>query len=184
MIRFFFRLVFWLFGWKVIGEKPSNIKKYIIVVAPHTSNIDFLIGVAARSISKLKSAYLAKKELFDLPLIGWFFKATGGIPVDRSKKTNMVDQVIEFLESSDPHRELAVCVTPEGTRSYAEKWKTGFWHIADNAKIPIVMVGFDFARKAVEFKEPFFTSNKEEDIDKMKAYFRTVKGRNPEMGVH
>lgn len=175
--------MFWLFGWKVVGEKPSDIKKYIIVVAPHTSNVDFLVGVAARSISKLKSAYLGKKELFDLPLVGWFFKALGGIPVDRSKNTNLVDQVVEFLQSTDPDKEMAVCVTPEGTRSYAEKWKTGFWHIAENANIPIVMVGFDFARKVVEYKEPFYTGDKEEDIEKMKAYFRTIKGKYPEMGV-
>jgi len=183
MKRGFYLFIFNLIGWKVIGEKPSGIKKFIIVVAPHTSNFDFLLGVAARAISRLRSAYLAKKELFSIPLIGWVFKALGGIPVDRSKKTNLVDQVVEYIQASDPDKELAVTVAPEGTRSYVEKWKTGFWHIAKNANIPIVMVGFDYGRKVVEFKEPFYADDKEQDIEKMKAYYRTVKGRRPELGV-
>lgn len=183
MIRGFFVLMFKIFGWKVIGTKPANIKKYIIVVAPHTSNVDFLIGVAARSISHIKSAYLAKKELFSIPLLGWFFKSLGGIPVDRSRNTNLVDQVVDFLQSKDPQKEMAVCVAPEGTRSYAEKWKTGFWHIAESANIPIVMVAFDYGRKVVEYKKPFYTGNKEEDIERMKVYFRTIKGKHPELGV-
>ena len=178
-----YQFIFKLFGWKVIGSKPANHKKFIIVVAPHTSNYDFLVGVAARAIMKLNSAYLGKKELFDLPLIGWFFKAVGGIPVDRSKKTNMVDQVVEYIQSSDPDKELAVCITPEGTRSYAEKWKTGFWHIAQTANIPIVMVGFDYKRKVVEFKEPFLVTEKEADVEMMKAYFRTIPGKILENGV-
>lgn len=183
MIRGFFLLIFRIFGWKVVGTTPEQHKKYIIVVAPHTSNVDFLIGVAARSIARINSAYLGKKELFDLPLIGWFFKAVGGIPVDRTKKTNLVDQVVEFIQASDPEKEMAVCITPEGTRTYVEKWKTGFWHIAETANIPIVMVGFDYRTKTVEFKEPFFVSEKEADIEMMKAYFRTQQGKIPEYGV-
>ncbi|MEL7146093.1 MAG: 1-acyl-sn-glycerol-3-phosphate acyltransferase [Bacteroidota bacterium] len=183
MMKSIYNFLFKIFGWKVVGTKPSQYKKFIIVVAPHTSNVDFLLGVAARGITELNSAYLGKKELFDLPLIGWFFKAMGGIPVDRSKKTNLVDQVVEYIESSDPKTEVAVCITPEGTRTYVDKWKTGFWHIAETAGIPIVMVGFDYRTKTVEFKEPFFVSEKEADIEMMKAYFRTQQGKYPEHGV-
>jgi len=181
MKKWFFTLVFRLFGWKVVGEKPKGVKKYLIVIAPHTSNVDFLLGVAARAISGVKSYYLAKKELFNLPLIGWFFKAIGGIAVDRSKNTNLVDQVIAILEKSE--KEMGITVTPEGTRSYVEKWKTGFWYIAKNANIPIVMVGFDYSTKTVAFQEAFYAEEKESDIEKMKAYFRTVKGKYPEHGI-
>lgn len=184
MKKWFFALVFQIFGWKVLGKKPHGVKKFIIVIAPHTSNIDFLIGVAARAISEVNSSYLGKKELFDIPLIGWFFKAMGGIPVDRSKNTNLVDQVVDFIEKSDPEKEIVVTVTPEGTRSYAEKWKTGFWHIAKNANIPIVMVAFDYQRKVVEYNEPFYVSEKEADLKKMKDYFKTIKGKYPEKGIN
>ncbi len=183
MKKWFFTIVLRLFGWKVIGGKPSGIKKFVIIIAPHTSNVDFLIGVAGRAIAELNSAYMGKKELFDLPLIGWFFKAMGGIPVDRTKKTNLVDQVVDYIKQSDPEKELVVTVTPEGTRSYAKKWKTGFWHIAHNAGIPIVMVGFDYKRKVIEFKDPIYTTEKEADLERMKAYFRTIPGKYPENGV-
>lgn len=183
MKKGFYRFLFRLFGWKIKGNKPTKIKKYIIVVAPHTSNLDFFLGVATRAITGLKSYYLAKKELFTFPVFGGIFKALGGIPVDRSKKSKMVDQVVEILQKSDPDKEMAVAVTPEGTRSYAAKWKTGFWHIANSGNIPIVMVGFDYGRKVVEFKEPFYTTDKEQDMEMMKAYFRTIKGKHPEKGV-
>ncbi|MGB3465208.1 MAG: 1-acyl-sn-glycerol-3-phosphate acyltransferase, partial [Cyclobacteriaceae bacterium] len=93
MKKGFYRFLLTLFGWKIEGKKPTDIKKYIIVVAPHTSNYDFFLGVATRAITGLNSYYLAKKELFAIPVLGWMFKAIGGIPVDRSKKSNMVDQV-------------------------------------------------------------------------------------------
>lgn len=180
MKRAFFSFWFKLFGWRIVGKKP-DLKKYVVIVAPHTSNIDFFVGVAARSIMELKSDFLAKKSLFDIPLVGWFLRWLGGHPVDRSKKMKMVDLVVELFEK---HEEFVVTVTPEGTRSYNPDWKTGFYRIAHRAAVPIVMVGFDYEHKVVEFKDPFHTTgDMEKDIAHIKSYYRSIKGKHPEKGV-
>lgn len=178
--KIFFQFWFSLFGWKVIGKLPEE-KKYVIVVAPHTSNWDFFVGLAAKHIIYLQSNFLAKNSLFKIPVIGWFLKSIGGHSVDRKKNTNLVDQVVDIFNQNEDFR---MTVTPEGTRSYNPDWKTGFWHIAKKANVPIQMIGFDYSKKVVELKEVFYPSDdKEADIEKMKAYFRTIKGRHPEKGV-
>lgn len=180
MFRALMKMMYRIFGWKVVGQKP-DLPKYIIIVAPHTSNIDFFVGVGARSIARIKSSYLAKKELFKIPLVGWYLKAVGGVAVDRSKNTNLVDQVVDIFNSKE---EFTITITPEGTRSYVEKWKTGFWHIAKNANVPIVMVAFDYGKKTVFIEEPLYTGeSKEQDIETMMEYYRGVKGKRPELGV-
>lgn len=179
--RRFFKFWFDLFGWKVVGDKPKDLKKYVIIVAPHTSNYDFFVGLAAKHIIDLHSHFLGKDSLFKIPLVGWFMRQIGGYPVDRSKNNNLVDQVVGFYQK---HDEFVIALTPEGTRSYAPKWRTGFYHIAQNANVPIMMVGFDYSRKIVEFREPYFVSgDKEKDIEEMKAYFRNFKGKHLEKGI-
>ncbi|MEM9052943.1 MAG: 1-acyl-sn-glycerol-3-phosphate acyltransferase, partial [Bacteroidota bacterium] len=106
-------LWFKLSGWGFKGTIPTDQKQYILVVAPHTSNIDFFVGVAARRILQIDVKYLAKKELFKFPLKTLFLRL-GGYPVDRSKKNSLVDQVVGFFQN-DP--KFALCVTPEGTRN-------------------------------------------------------------------
>ena len=178
--RTFFSFCFFVFGWKTKGQMP-DIKKYVLIVAPHTSNWDFFVGLAARYILNLRSHFLAKQSLFKIPVVGWFMRVIGGHAVDRSRNMNLVDQVVELYESLD---EFVMTVTPEGTRSYQPNWKTGFYHIAVKAKVPIVMVGFDYKKKEVEVRDPFTpTGDKEADIEFIKAYYRTVVGRNPEKGV-
>jgi len=173
----FFQFWFWLFGWKIIGEVPIE-KKFLIIVAPHTSNIDFFVGLAARSIVGLRSDFLGKKSLFTAPIIGAFMKSVGGHPVDRSKNTNIVDQVVELYKQ---HDEFVLTLAPEGTRSYVPKWKTGFYHIAHKAQVPIAVVGFDYARKVVDFNGLFHTTgHMEKDIEKLLEYYRTIKGKIPE----
>lgn len=101
--------------------------------------------------------------------------------MDRSKKTNMVDQIVEKFESLD---KFIMAITPEGTRSYAVEWKTGFYRVAERVKVPIVLVGMDYSRRLVKFSEPMFTSgNIDADFEKMKAFFRQMKGKHPELGV-
>lgn len=151
-----------------------------MIVAPHTSNIDFLVGLAARSILRLQTKYLAKKELFKPPF-GWLFYALGGYPVDRSKNTNTVDKVVDIFNH---HDRFSICITPEGTRKYAESWKTGFHKIARQAGIPIIMVAFDYRTKTVYAQPPFYpTENLEADLEKIKAYYRQFKGKIPQNGV-
>lgn len=177
----FFGFWFRLFGWKIIGHKPVNITKYVIVVAPHTSNWDFAVGYCTKHIEDLHPDFLAKNSLFKIPLVGWFLRNMGGHPVDRSKKMNMVDVMVEKFAT---HDKFIMAITPEGTRSYSPDWKTGFYRVAERANVPIVLAGIDYGKKALTFSEPFFASGDlEADIEKMKAFFRTMKGKHPEQGV-
>ena len=178
--KVFFQFWFWLFGWKVSGTVPKE-KKFLIIAAPHTSNWDFFVGLAAKHIVDLHSEFLGKQSLFTLPVIGWFMRSIGGHPVDRSRKTNLVDQVVELFNT---HERFVLTIAPEGTRSYVPQWKTGFYHIANKAKVPIATVGFDYKRKVVEFKSLFYTTGDiDKDMEEILAYFRTIPGKHPEKGV-
>ncbi len=180
MMRQFFLLCFKLTGWTTKGELP-DLKKFVLIVAPHTSMMDFFVGVAARSIFRLRSNYFVKDSLFKIPVVGWFLRITGGFAVDRSKHTGMVDQAIALFNEKD---RFVLTITPEGTRGLVTKWKTGFYWIATEANIPIVMVGFDYKDRFVEMRPPFYpTGNLEADLEVMKAYFRTITGKHPEKGV-
>lgn len=178
------RISRWLFediwGWSITGPIPT-IPKYLIVVAPHTSNWDFLIGVLFRRYTKgFDPKYLAKKELFVWP-IGYFFRALGGFPVERSKNTNFVNSLVNVYTKEE---KFVTTITPEGTRNYSQKWKTGFYHVAKNANIPIVRVAFDYATMHVVFDEPYvITKGVEDTVDEFKQYFSQYSGKNPENGV-
>ncbi|WP_420318834.1 1-acyl-sn-glycerol-3-phosphate acyltransferase [Ekhidna sp.] len=185
MIGWLLSRLYQLFGWKVDGKKP-DLKKYVIIVAPHTSNWDFFVGWGARNVIGFRPNFLAKKELFKIPLVGFFFKSIGGVAVDRKNKrksTQIVDQVIDLYKTRD---EFIMTITPEGTRSYSPKWKTGFYRIALKAEVPIVKIGFDYATKTVFVDEPYYLSSDmdmDAEIEKFKDYFRQFKGKNPEDGV-
>lgn len=180
LARAIYKLIFKLTGWKVKGEISKSLSRYVMIVAPHTSNWDFFVGLAARSILNIDTKYVAKKELFRFPF-GWMFKSLGGFPVDRSKHNNFVDAVCEIFKSKD---QFSICITPEGTRSYNPQWKTGFYYIAVKSNIPIVIVGFDYSKKTVSVEEPFYpTGNIDNDIEYMKGYYRNLKGKIPDQGV-
>ncbi len=180
MFRLIARLIYKLWGWKVIDHRPQLIGPCIYVVAPHTSNWDFLVGVCARSIAGLKNTrYLAKKQLFAWP-IGWFFRGLGGVPVDRSKNTNLTDQVVTYFKTIP---DFSIGITPEGTRKKVKTWKTGFWRIAQGANVPLILTSFDYGRKEVMFREPYFVSgDMDKDIAWMTDYFKQFKGRNASDG--
>ena len=173
----------WLFfrvGWKVSGALPS-FKKYVIAVAPHTSGWDFVIGIMARSALKIESShYLGKSQLFRPPF-GWIFRALGGTPVDRSTSNDVVDQVVEIFNK---HDEFVLALAPEGTRKKVGKLKTGFYYIARGAKVPIVPVGFDFERKMIVISEALFpTENFDLDMETLLTFYKTIKGKIPELGL-
>jgi 1-acyl-sn-glycerol-3-phosphate acyltransferase len=181
MFRFLAKLIFKITGWKVEGNFPTDLKKYIIAVAPHTSNWDFPVGVLARSILKLEKAkFLGKDSLFRPP-VGWFFRWLGGHPVDRSNRHEMVQLVVNIFNK---HDEFIVAMAPEGTRKKVEKLRTGFYFIAKGANIPIIPVGFDFEKKIVKVGAPFYTTNDQDhDIKQLIEFYRTIKGKNPELGI-
>lgn len=182
MFRPLYQLIFKLWGWKIIDDRPADLGPCIYVVAPHTSNWDFLVGLCVRSIARLGNVrYLAKKQLF-MPPFGWFFRALGGYPVDRSRNTNLTEQVVHYFRTVP---DFALAITPEGTRKRVDKWKTGFWRIAHDAQVPLILSSFDFSRKQVILREPYYVSeDMERDIAWMMEYFSQFKGRNADQGVH
>jgi 1-acyl-sn-glycerol-3-phosphate acyltransferase len=176
-LRFFSKILFKLTGWTCENEVPPELKKYVLIGAPHTSNYDFIFGICALSIMKLKTVYLAKKQLFVFP-IKWIFTSTGGIPVDRSKKGNMVNMVVEMLREN---KHMIVLIPPEGTRGKVERWKTGFYHAAVNAGVPIVLGYLDYSRKKGGLGQVFYpTGNIKADFEVIKDFYRNIKGRHPE----
>lgn len=181
MFRLFYLFIFKMLGWKTKGQFPKELKKYIVAVAPHTSNWDFPLGVAGRSILRLnKAKYLGKSQLFKPPF-GWFFRWMGGYPVDRSKSHDMVEQVADLFRS---HDEFILALAPEGTRKKVEKLRTGFYYIAKSAGVPIVPVGFDYKKKEIIVAEPMLvTDSFEDDMDKLLGFYRSVRGKNPELGI-
>lgn len=181
MFKLFWKIWFRLTGWKIIGIFPSQINKMVLVVAPHTSWRDILVGLATRSKLKIYDAkFLGKKELFDGPF-GWFFKWLGGVPVDRSSKQGMVEQVVDMFNNND---QFKIGLSPEGTRKKIKQLKTGFYHIAKQANAPIQMVGFDFSKKEIILGDLFYTSTDEtSDFKKIIAFFAPIQGYHPEKGL-
>jgi 1-acyl-sn-glycerol-3-phosphate acyltransferase len=173
----FWKLYWKLSGWKVVGTFPYHYKKMVIVVAPHTSWKDILVGFAARSVLKIGHAkFLGKKELFDGPF-GWLFRWMGGTPVDRFSSQGVVEQVTTLL---DKNEFFLVALAPEGTRKRVEKLRTGFYQIAKKAGVPILPVGLNFGKKQLVLAEPFFTSHDEKaDFGRIITFFSTMQGRIP-----
>lgn len=181
-MRFFWKTVLSLFGWKTDILFPfPQLKKYIIIVGPHTSNWDFMVLLAYRSITKINpTRFLAKKELFDSPF-GFIFRWLGGTPVDRKSANNVVDQVAAIF---DAHENFAIALSPEGTRKKVDKLKTGFYFIAKAAKVPIIMVGLDYKNKQALFSDPLYPSlDQAKDFETILNFFRPVQGKVPEKGM-
>ncbi len=169
----FWKLIMKIIGWKTEGGLPDNEKKFVIIVVPHTSNWDFLLGVVIRGSMGFKANFLGKDSLFKGPF-GFFFRSLGGIPVDRKASQNMVEQVVEIAGKRES---FILALAPEGTRGKVKKWKTGFYYIALNAGIPIIMCQFDFEYRVSRFLDPFYpTGNVEEDLQYIKGRFKNIKG--------
>ena len=164
-------------GWttEVTEAHPD---KYIICLAPHTSNWDFLIGQLYSGAEGIDSNFLMKKEWFFWPLGPIFRRKLGGIPVWRSKKTSMTDNMAEAARQA---KTFHLCITPEGTRSPNPDWKKGFYYIALKAEMPILLYGVDYERKHIECTKTIIPNG---DIDQqmreIKLYFSKFKGKKPE----
>jgi 1-acyl-sn-glycerol-3-phosphate acyltransferase len=169
-----------LWGWKLVDEPDSYPPKYIVAVAPHTSNWDFPVGVLLRGAMRQRIRFLGKHTLFYPPL-GWLMRWMGGYPVDRRRAGNLVDAVVDIFNSKE---QFAITITPEGTRSKATQLKTGFLRIAEKANVPILILRFDWGRKELRFG-PFFepSGDVDKDLDTFRSFFEGVKGRRPELGL-
>ncbi len=162
-------------GWKIIGRSKFP-DKCIIISAPHTSNWDFFIGRCYGYIVGLSVNYLAKKELFK-PIIGSILKINGAIPVDRSSVNNLVDNIV--LEFKNNHQ-FILGLSPEGTRSRVNKWKTGFYYIALKSEIPILFLKIDYKSKEIGVFNDFYpTGNFEQDMMFIQKEFNSFVGKHP-----
>lgn len=183
MFRVFAHSLLRIMGWNTnaVGYFPIQEKKYVMIVAPHTSGWDFFIGILYRSIFKLtKAKYLGKMELFRPPF-GFLFRWLGGVPVDRSSRNNTVNEVVKLFSNNE---EFVIALSPEGTRKRVDRLKTGFYNIATQAKVPIVMVGLDFQNKQLVFSAPFNPSgDQEKDFDHILDFFSPIKGKHPELSL-
>ncbi len=163
-----------ILGFKIIGDFPRDLKQYIIIAVPHTSWHDFYLGLLIRKTLGLKINFVAKQSLFKPPF-GWYFKAVGGFPVDRSGGKNKVDAIAQLFEEQETFR---LTLAPEGTRSKVSAFRTGFYYIAKKAQVPIVMITFDFGKKQNVISAPFYpTSDVEKDFDFMYKFFDGVEGK-------
>lgn len=162
-------------GWKVEGEVPKANKKFIMIAAPHTSNWDLPYMLAICFVLNVRPYWMGKSQIFKFPFSG-LMKWMGGIPIDRSKANNVVEATAEFMRQSE---ELIVTIPPEGTRSKVRYWKTGFYHIANLSKVPIVLGFLDYKNKKGGIGGVIQPSgNLEEDMIKIKAFYQTIRGKN------
>ena len=160
-------------GWNVEGEIP-NLPKLVIIAAPHTSNWDFVVGVSAKLALGLDVMWLGKDTLFRGPR-GWMMRRLGGRPVDRYASHDVVRDVVGEFARRD---RLIVALAPEGTRKRVERWRTGFYHIAHAARVPIVPVALNFGARAVQIGAPFTTTGDvDADIAALRQRYAGVRGR-------
>jgi len=142
--RFLGEMILKMTGWKITGTLPDE-KKIIIVGAPHTSNWDLIIAMASMLAVGLKFSWMMKKEAFFFPM-GPLWKSLGGVPIDRSKKSNVTDQMVDWFESNE---KAWIGITPEGTRSKVTNYKKGYLRMAYAANVPVFIIGLNGPTKEV-----------------------------------
>jgi 1-acyl-sn-glycerol-3-phosphate acyltransferase len=166
--------VFKILGWRFEGEVP-DLPQMILPVAPHSSNMDFIVAIAAVLKLRLRVSYFGKHTLFKFPL-GWFMRATGGIPVNRSSPQGLIGQMVEQFNKQP---QLILGLAPEGTRGKVKKWKRGFAVIAQATNVPVLPVLLDYKTKTVRFKKLITdVSDVEKTMATMQAYALTATPRN------
>lgn len=177
-----FKLLFRLGGWKITHYLPKEIKRCVIVAAPHTSNWDFMYGMGALKIMKLRMRFTIKKEWIRFPLKK-LMQNLGALPIDRSPKSDgsKKSAVEAMAELFDTHEELLLLITPEGTRSRVEKWRTGFYYVALNAKVPLALGFMDYKTRTCGIDKILYpTGDFYKDMKEVMAFYATKTGKNPE----
>ncbi len=164
-------------GWHFQGQVP-DIPKCVVVFAPHTSNWDFIIGIIFGFALGIKASFLGKDSIFRWPILGRLFYRIGGIPVDRSKSHRLVDSVVGIFQERD---RLMLGISPEGTRKKVESWKTGFYRVALEAQVPIVLAFLDYSRKVGGFGPLVYpTGDIYTDIKPIQEFYTNIVARYPE----
>jgi 1-acyl-sn-glycerol-3-phosphate acyltransferase len=168
----------WLkaFGWHVEGGPPDS-PKAVIIAAPHTSNWDLPFTLAVAAVLGVPISWVGKHTLFKPPF-GPVFRWLGGVPVDRSGKHNAVADTVDVFAK---HDRLYLVIAPEGTRGRAERWKTGFYRIAEGADIPVVLGFLDYERKVGGLGTMFKpTGDIEKDLEEIRHFYADIKGKRPQ----
>ena len=163
-------------GWRIEGALPP-VPRYVLIVAPHTTNADFFVGLAAKWALGLRAQWLGKHSIFLGPL-GWLLRALGGVPVDRSHPDGTVEAVLSAMQAAPA---FVLALAPEGTRRLTKGWKTGFYRIAVAAGVPILPVAFDWSTRTVDLGTPFHPSGDAAlDIPLLRARYRKDMAKRPE----
>lgn len=185
MLKILARLIFFVSGWRVAAPRSFyDIRRSVMVAAPHTSNWDIVYTLAVFNLLDLPVKFTIKKEWMRFPF-GLILRPLGAIPIDREyrngKKVSTVQSMIELFEK---YEDLIVLVTPEGTRQYAPEWKTGFYRVAEGAQVPIALGFLDYRQKRAGVGPVLYpTGDIEADISTMKDFYRTITARRPEWGI-
>lgn len=185
MMYWLSKLLFKISGWTFKGNVSKEHRKAVMIAAPHTSNWDIVFARAAFYLMRIPVRFTIKKEWMKGPL-GPLLRSLGGIGIDRQKtnKGNKISMVQAMINLFNEREELIVMVTPEGTRSYAPNWRTGFYYVAEGAGVPIILGYLDYANKEAGIGPVIFPNGKiDEQIEEIKAFYRIKKGKFPEKGV-
>jgi len=162
-----------VFAWGFEGSIP-NVSRAVLIVAPHTSNLDFLVGVSAMFALGVRVVFLGKHTLFSWPL-GPLMRWLGGVPVDRREARGVVDETVALFAERE---RMILALAPEGTRGSVERWKTGFYYVALEAKVPIVPVAFDYRQRRISLGRRFDpTGDLEADFSALETFFYGAEGR-------
>ena len=176
MLKLFSNTILKLFGWRVKITLPEE-RKFVLIVAPHTSNWDFPLGLLASWTITPRISWVAKIQMFRGPL-HYLFTALGGIPVDRSAPHGFIDQIADKIKHSE---NIILTLAPEGTRSKTDCWKTGFYYIALKADIPICFGYIDYQNRTVGFAEKIMpTGDIEKDFSLIKLFYQDIEAKHPE----
>ena len=175
--RLWARVFLGLIGWKKEGELP-DIPKFVMIVAPHTTNWDLPVMLALGFLMRAKLFWMTKESVFRWPFRG-FLVWLGGIPIDRSKPNGVVGQCVDLFTQRE---QLILAVPPEGTRKKVRAWKSGFYHIAVGAGVPIALGYLDYKRRRGGVGGVFYpTGDYEKDLREIQAFYRNVTPKYPEL---
>ncbi len=181
-LKFIAKIYFSIFSWSVEGVIP-DVKKAIVLVAPHTSNWDFVHLLMFSLLIEVRVSWFGKHTIFRWPF-GKLFKYFGGVPVDRSKHHSFVEKMIQEFQKRE---RFILALSPEGTRKPVKNWKSGFYYIAKRLKLPVVLLGLDYGKKVIVFNNPLYfdeSISKEEAFDMVKSAFSRYRARYPEKFVY
>lgn len=176
MKKFIGKCIFKMLGWKVTGERPK-IKKYVMLAVPHTTNWDGLLLLAACFQFDMKISWMIKDSALKVPILGWMLRRTGAVAINRSKNQGVVDQMVAKFQKFD---EFVLAIPPEGTRSYCDYWKTGFYAIAKKANVSIVPGYLNYKTKIAGFGQEFMPTEVKVDMDKLRKFYKNIVGKYPE----